>query len=141
MIRTNFNLAMKYLRTTYTTTQHHLMCYYFSFYSTVVGRGSYVCPYCSLDGLTEDELWRHTPAYHINSHGKHHTKCPICRNHTSQKPLQVHIHDDHGPIARARRGRPIEEQASIRCYSFSLVVCRHPITGCYCVLFSFYSFD
>ena len=99
--------------------------------TNIVGTGSYVCSYCDFYNLTEDELWRHTPAYHINSLGKHNTKCPICPDHTSRKPLQVHIHDDHGPVARARNGRPIEEQASIRCYSFSLVVCRHPLSGLY----------
>jgi 8-oxo-dGTP pyrophosphatase MutT (NUDIX family) len=106
-----------------------VFCFVLFCCSHIVGTGTFTCPYCQFYNLTEDELWRHTPAYHINSLGKNHTKCPICRDHVSRKPLQVHIHDDHGPVSRARNGGQIEEQASIRCYSFSLVVCRHPLSG------------
>mmetsp|Transcript_14580 Transcript_14580/g.21977 ORF Transcript_14580/g.21977 Transcript_14580/m.21977 type:complete len:351 (+) Transcript_14580:100-1152(+) len=95
------------------------------------GGGYYECPYCNFHSLTEDELRSHLPAYHINwPHNRGAVRCPICRE-TVRKPLQVHIHDDHGPAARRRRGAPMREHSKIRFYGFGLVVCRHPSTGAY----------
>lgn len=92
--------------------------------------GIFTCPMCGLSGLTEDELWHHFPTFHINCpNEKTSRRCPICHEMLHQ-PLQVHIHDDHGPEARARgKGRPPPEKDVVVLHSYSLVVCRHPYTG------------
>jgi hypothetical protein len=52
--------------------------------------GSLVCPYCSLRNLSENEMWYHCPAYHINwpNEVPVTNNCPICRE-TLHEPLQV----------------------------------------------------
>lgn len=54
------------------------------------GGGRLECPYCRQAGFTEQELWYHCPAYHINwPQEVHLTKeCPICRKKVNQ-PMQV----------------------------------------------------
>lgn len=100
------------------------------------GGGFLQCPFCPLSGLTEDELWHHMPAFHINiPNEKQSLPCPVCGEHT-RKPLQVHVHDDHGPDARSRLSLaaiggntpPVTKQHTIL-HSYALVVCRHPQTG------------
>lgn len=56
----------------------------------------YTCPYCGLRNLSEDDLWRHFPAYHINSspnkYSPHNEVCPICNKELNHRqPLQVII--------------------------------------------------
>ena len=55
--------------------------------------GQYSCPYCGLNNLSEDDLWRHFPAFHINSLPKKNNEyCPICNKDLNNgKPLQVLI--------------------------------------------------
>ena len=87
--------------------------------------GSYKCCVCGLEDLTENELWYHLPTYHINVPNQRISNhCPICER-SCHEPLQVHIHDHHGP------NRRIIQNNSPLFYGFSLVVCRHPITGLY----------
>ena len=85
-----------------------------------------------------DEIWRHVPAYHINWPAEvstAHLECPICKKRpNSNCPLQVHIHEDHGPLARNYRAihnshHPTPGKLFTQLYNFSLVVCRHPHTG------------
>ena len=39
----------------------------------------YSCPYCNLENLTEDMMWYHCPAFHINSpNNARISHCPIC---------------------------------------------------------------
>jgi hypothetical protein len=86
--------------------------------------GNYRCPYCNFYSLTLQELRDHMPVYHINCpRDKGSIECPICRKDI-YKPLQVHIHDDHGPNA-GRNGGDLPRPAF---YGFSLVICRHPVT-------------
>ena len=94
--------------------------------------GRLTCPYCQLTNLHEDELWRHVPAYHVNWPAEVpilNPECPICNKRPSCLP--VHIHEDHGPIARLYRKqhRSSAEKLFTQLYNFSLVVCRHPLTG------------
>ena len=89
--------------------------------------GSYECPYCNFYSLTLEELRDHMPVYHINCpRDVGSVRCPICRKDI-YKPLQVHIHDDHGPNA----GRNSGDLARPSFYGFSLVMCRHPQTGAF----------
>jgi 8-oxo-dGTP pyrophosphatase MutT (NUDIX family) len=91
-----------------------------------VGRsgGNLICPYCDYRCLTENELWHHMPAYHINCPNEtKRVTCPICSELT-HTPLQVHIHEQHGPYVKRHMN-----SHRTKLYSFSLVVCRHPITG------------
>jgi hypothetical protein len=52
--------------------------------------GYFTCPYCSFKNLSENEMWLHCPAYHINfpSDVFVTNHCPICRENLSE-PLQV----------------------------------------------------
>ena len=97
-------------------------------------KGNIVCPYCGLGGLTEDDLWYHFPAYHINNPSESATlMCPICHQHHDD-PLQVHIHECHGPNARRDSGQSHRGgggRVRVHSYTFSLVVCRHPISKRY----------
>jgi hypothetical protein len=86
--------------------------------------GSYQCPVCGLEGLSETEFWLHLPAYHINVPNERMARsCPICQRSTN-KPLQVHVHEQHSPHRHSHSSTP-------KFYGFSLVVCRHPLTGNY----------
>lgn len=92
-------------------------------------RGCLSCPSCGLQGLTEDELWHHFPAFHINNiNSRGPVTCPVCSKRTFD-PLQVHVHENHGPIVR-RNGISRAHEHSVS-YNFSLVVCKHPLTGKY----------
>lgn len=91
--------------------------------------GRYICPYCGLRGLSEREIWYHCPTYHINWPNDVFVtdNCPICQ-HTLHEPLQVHIHEKHGPMMVSLYE---DEKSSgvTQLYNFSLVICRHPRTG------------
>jgi hypothetical protein len=52
---------------------------------------TYGCYFCPMSGLTEDELWLHLPAYHVNVPNDRENasaECPICRR-TSERPMLV----------------------------------------------------
>jgi len=84
------------------------------------GNGHYKCPICAMDCLTEDELWRHVPLYHINSVNTLE-KCPVC-DEMSEDYIQVHIHNAHGPPGR---GEMLSEYCpDVPIFSFALVVCQ-----------------
>ena len=53
----------------------------------------YSCPYCKLNNLSEDQLWKHCPAYHINTNENNISNiCPICQKELSTRdPLQVFL--------------------------------------------------
>jgi hypothetical protein len=53
--------------------------------------GNYHCPYCGIRNMSEDELWIHCPAYHINWPNDVHVTntCPICQLNLNSEPLQV----------------------------------------------------
>jgi 8-oxo-dGTP pyrophosphatase MutT (NUDIX family) len=90
-----------------------------------LNHGCISCPICRLPNLTEEELWYHMPSYHINApNEKFSKKCPICGEMAS-RPLQCHIHDNHGPNSS------MSHPKTPKFYGFSLVVCRHPETGKY----------
>ena len=92
-------------------------------------KGNLICPYCGLSGLTEDDLWYHFPAFHINWPNENSSvQCPIC-GYRHHEPLQVHIHESHGPVAR--RDGIVQRKSRVHSYTFSLVVCRHPLTNKY----------
>ena len=102
-------------------------------FPTGKGGGTLTCPFCGLTDLTEDELWYHMPAFHINVPNEKTPKsCPIC-NKLSKKPIQVHVHDNHGPEVRRRAlsGDQSRIDAPVTLHSFALVVCKHPTTGEY----------
>lgn len=98
-------------------------------------QGRITCPFCGLANLTEDELWRHVPAFHINWPYDRPTPsdlCPICQVSVRNTPLQVHIHEKHGPIRRTMSKEMVREARMPNLlYNFALVVCRHPQTGKY----------
>lgn len=95
--------------------------------SSFPSKQRYTCPLCRLENLTEDDLWRHLPAYHINMPNdlQINMSCPVCQKRLKREPLQVHIHEQHGPVARTEIEKPIH---NTQLYNFSLVVCRHPVT-------------
>lgn len=78
-----------------------------------------------MSGLTVDELWFHCPAYHINSQ-QDKLPCPICKE-IPNTPTQAHIHHHHKPSSEPE----IPSGRKVPMYSFSLVVCRHPVSGDY----------
>jgi len=98
-------------------------------------RGLITCPYCGLTNLTEDELWCHVPAFHVNwpyDRPLVSDNCPICQVSCRHMPLQVHIREKHGPIRRTMsKDRVREGRMPNLLYNFALVVCRHPQTGKY----------
>lgn len=55
--------------------------------------GDYICPYCSLDNLSEKDMYYHCPAFHINWPNEKFvtTQCPICRVNLNE-PLQVNFY-------------------------------------------------
>eukprot|EP01035_Chromulina_nebulosa_P036172 gene36172-48695_t len=80
-----------------------------------------------MGNLTELQLYFHCPAYHINwpNSVKLGKDCPICRYSPHPIPMQEHIHDHHGPASH------IHTNSVTQLYNFSLVICRHPLTGKY----------
>ena len=51
----------------------------------------YCCPYCGMDHLSEDMLWKHMPAYHVNRVNdppSSSPECPICKR-SHRGPLIV----------------------------------------------------
>jgi hypothetical protein len=52
--------------------------------------GRLTCPYCNLTNLTEEELFYHCPAFHINWPNSIFVtnECPICKE-SLHEPLQV----------------------------------------------------
>lgn len=98
-------------------------------------RGLITCPYCGLTNLTEDELWRHVPAFHVNwpyDRPLPSEICPVCQVSVRHAPLQVHIREKHGPIRRTMSKDKVREARMPNLlYNFALVVCRHPQTGKY----------
>lgn len=100
-------------------------------------RGIYTCPYCQFHTLTEDELREHMPMYHINwPNAKGPVECPICRKDI-YKPIQVHIHEDHGSEARHNRAIGYIPQNRAKLESACLVVCFHPIHQAYLLVQTF----
>lgn len=87
--------------------------------------GKYTCPFCLLDGLSEDQLWVHCPLYHINEINVTRT-CPICAKRPN-RPFQVHMRNAHGPPGRGDMHQECDND-NVKVYSFALVVCQHPET-------------
>ncbi|CAI5744619.1 unnamed protein product [Peronospora destructor] len=85
------------------------------------GRDGFTCPFCGMNGMDEDQLWRHCPLYHINEKNTDGVTCPICRE-TPRGPFQVHMHNAHGPPGRHEMASEFH-MADSTLYSFALVVC------------------
>lgn len=105
----------------------------------------YKCPFCNLEGFTEDALWTHCPLYHVNEakYGGHKSlkvqaqnECPICRSCSNFEPLQVHIRNKHGPCGRGEI-EPEDKESAPRLYTFALVVVRRPEDGKYLLVQEF----
>mmetsp|Transcript_11987 Transcript_11987/g.19804 ORF Transcript_11987/g.19804 Transcript_11987/m.19804 type:complete len:277 (+) Transcript_11987:432-1262(+) len=92
--------------------------------------GRYSCPYCPFRNMTERDIWYHCPTYHINwpTGNEMSAECPICRERL-RTPLQVHIHEEHGPDKWSKSSFQPGHPTVARLYNFSLVICRHPQTG------------
>lgn len=84
----------------------------------------YSCPFCEKRGLTEDQLWRHCPMYHINDKHTDNITCPICRE-SPRGPFQVHLHNAHGPPGRGEMASEFQTAADTLLYAFALVVCHN----------------
>ena len=87
------------------------------------GYGSYQCPYCHMDNLTEDELWHHVPLYHVNDVQPGNICCPICHEDKRRNYL-LHLRNHHGPVIRGEI--PPEYRDGILTHAFALVVVRRP---------------
>lgn len=87
------------------------------------GKGKYQCPYCKMEGLTEDELWHHVPLYHVNDQQKETITCPIC-NEDKRKNYLLHLRNHHGPVIRGEIAP--EYRDGILTHAFALVVVRRP---------------
>ncbi len=98
--------------------------------SNAQNRRTYACPYCGLQGLTEDGLHVHFPLYHV-SEANAAVTCPICSKSCDAKrgdPFPPHLENTHGPPGRD--GRPnLEELEGPSLYAFALVVVRSEVTG------------
>jgi len=57
--------------------------------------GSYVCPYCYAEDLTQKDLWTHCPLYHINVPNRVQKRsincCPICMKYQSLPMMVIRI--------------------------------------------------
>jgi 8-oxo-dGTP pyrophosphatase MutT (NUDIX family) len=98
--------------------------------------GDMVCPYCNMDGFSEDELWYHNPLYHVNCVNHESVNCPLCRKscHREQgTPYPVHLRNKHGPCGRG------EIQSEHHTGLFAIVVCRRPSDGKYLMVQEFAS--
>eukprot|EP01084_Bolivina_argentea_P317388 550292_1 len=87
------------------------------------GPGDYICPYCQMNDLTEDELWHHVPLYHVNDAQPGTIKCPICDEEKRRNYL-LHLRNHHGPVIRGEI--PPEYRDGILTHAFALVVVRRP---------------
>ncbi|GIL50516.1 hypothetical protein Vafri_6690 [Volvox africanus] len=85
--------------------------------TSIHGSGNFSCPWCELGGLSEHELWRHQPLYHIYETDKLDAQCPACRKWTSG--LTRHINLYHGPT------QLVDERTGV----FALAVVRRPEDG------------
>merc|ERR1719419_863807 len=86
------------------------------------GGGTFQCPYCGLDALTEDELWHHVPLYHINC--AEAVECPLCDTGHLESKYLVHLRNHHGPVHRGEIAP--EDREGIPTHAFALVVVRRP---------------
>lgn len=91
----------------------------------------YQCPYpqCGVTNLTEDDLWRHCPLYHIGTPNAQRIDCPICHQQCGRngKPFQVHLRNEHGLCAN--HIIESEYKGGVPSYVFSLVVVRRKSDG------------
>jgi len=90
-----------------------------------MGQGALACPYCPLSNLTEDELWRHCPLYHIQERNDKLITCPVCLetcNPSHNRPFQVHLRNLHGPCGRGELASEDDHRPD-ELYAFALVVC------------------
>jgi len=91
--------------------------------SQLGSKGSYKCPSCGLNGLTEAALHRHYTLYH-STEPNITAECPIC--HKTAKAERggpdVHIHNHHGPPEEREPPKPAFA-------AFSWVVVRRPSDG------------
>ncbi|CEG46388.1 nudix domain containing protein [Plasmopara halstedii] len=87
------------------------------------GRDGFTCPFCNMNDMNEDQLWRHCPLYHINEKNTDGINCPICRE-TPRGPFQVHMYNAHGPPGRHEMTSEFH-MADSTLYSFALVVCHN----------------
>lgn len=77
--------------------------------------GPFTCSVCNKTKLTEYELWRHAPQYHVNEKKTHSAICPVCKN--AVRALLPHIYNAHGPP-----GIHSDERKLIPLCSFGLCV-------------------
>lgn len=104
----------------------------FSFHSTNTKQVPNICcPYCFLDGFTEDELVQHWSLWHGNENEK--LICPICilqkRPDSREKKgsdtwgFSEHLFQQHGEASRKK-----PENFKNPTWSFALIICQHPIS-------------
>jgi len=88
--------------------------------STSMKRGNLICPFCQLTGFSEDDLWCHSPLYHVNCLNFNEIDCPICHINFNENtiPYPVHLRNEHGPCGRGE----IECEKSTGL--FAIVVCQ-----------------
>ena len=101
---------------------------------TTGGVTTYVCPYCDMTNLTEDEMVVHMTRYHSKEPSAETRPCPICLKN-SRSPMLVHVRNSHGPVARGEM--PKEETHLESFVSFALVVVRRPSDGKFLVVQEF----
>uniref|UniRef100_A0A0G4HET8 Nudix hydrolase domain-containing protein n=1 Tax=Chromera velia CCMP2878 TaxID=1169474 RepID=A0A0G4HET8_9ALVE len=87
------------------------------------GRKVFICPFCGMQDLSEEILWRHCPLYHVDRPNERQQPCTACP--VASNALQVHIHEDHRPKSAGPSDAQIPPQSL---HSFALVVVRHPTT-------------
>mmetsp|Transcript_11932 Transcript_11932/g.26356 ORF Transcript_11932/g.26356 Transcript_11932/m.26356 type:complete len:342 (+) Transcript_11932:69-1094(+) len=82
-------------------------------------RGTLVCPFCDRQGLTEDDLWKHCPLFHVYQPNRT-MQCPCCQEVCTMPrvPFPVHLRNEHGPCARGEVAK--ETSTGI----FGIVLCR-----------------
>lgn len=96
-------------------------------------RGDCHCPVCGLARINASAMWVHFNVEHPNEGDLPRAACPICWATKRDRPLAVHIHNDHVPAGR--QGEPNLPPPALN--SFALAVVRNPATGKYLLVQEF----